>query len=72
LISDLLVASRHTIIARLAPDGALAIAGILWQEFPAVRRAFEQAGLRQVRTKADAEWQSGLFVFRATRTARTE
>ena len=69
LISDLLVAKRNTIIARLAADGALAIAGILKREFPAVRRAFEQSGLRLVRSKADGEWQSGLFVFRATTEA---
>ncbi len=69
LISDLLVAKRHIIVARLAANGALAIAGILKQEFLAVRRAFERSGLRLVRSKTDGEWQSGLFVFRATTEA---
>jgi ribosomal protein L11 methyltransferase len=64
LISDLLLARRNTILARLSRDGALAVAGILRREFPAVRRAFEQSGLRLARSQADAEWQSGLFVFR--------
>ena len=72
LISDLLVAKRNILIARLAPKGALAIAGILKQEFPAVRRAFEKSGLRLVRSKQDGEWQSGVFVFRTNPEAANE
>jgi ribosomal protein L11 methylase PrmA len=61
LISNLLVAERSRILERLAPDGALAIAGILRTEFTAVQRAFEAAGLGMIRSKADGEWRSGLF-----------
>jgi len=64
LISNLLIGERNKLVARLAEDGALAVAGILKEEFAEVRRAFERAGLRLVKSKVEGEWQSGLFVRR--------
>lgn len=62
LISNLLLAEREKIVNRLAPNGALAIAGILRHEFGAVQRSLEASGLRMIRTKAGGEWRSGLFI----------
>ena len=43
---------------------AMALAGILATQFPSVRRAYEQAGLRLVAHRAENEWESGAFVWR--------
>ncbi len=67
LISNLLIAERRKLIARLAPQGELAVAGILKDEFAEVRRAFEKEKLRLVRSRVQGEWQSGLFAFRPDR-----
>lgn len=63
LIYDLLIQERDRILARLAPDGTLVLAGILRTQFPKVRRAFEMAGLRLVASRAAKEWRSGAFQF---------
>ncbi len=63
LISPLLVAERERIKNRLAPGGTLVLAGILKREFPAVRRAYEQSGLRFVAGQTEKEWRSGTFRF---------
>jgi ribosomal protein L11 methyltransferase len=64
LISNLLISVRDRILARLAPDGVVLVAGILRTEFHAVQRAYEEAGLRLVESKVQNEWQSGSFVRR--------
>jgi ribosomal protein L11 methyltransferase len=61
LIYDLLIAERNRILARLAPDGSLVLAGILATQFKAVEKAFAEAGLKLVTAKTDKEWRSGLF-----------
>lgn len=61
LISDLLVAERERIVARLRPGGVLLLAGILTEEFPAVQRAYEAAGLQRIASRAENEWRSGAF-----------
>ncbi len=61
LIYDLLIAERDRILARLAPDGSLVLAGILATQFKAVEKAFAEAGLKRVNAKTDKEWRSGLF-----------
>lgn len=61
LIYDLLIAERDRILARLAPDGSLVLAGILATQFKAVEKAFAEAGLKRVTAKTDKEWRSGLF-----------
>jgi ribosomal protein L11 methyltransferase len=61
LIYDLLIAERDRILARLAPDGSLVLAGILATQFKAVEKAFAGAGLKLVTAKTDKEWRSGLF-----------
>jgi ribosomal protein L11 methyltransferase len=64
LIYDLLIAQRDKLLARLAPGGTLVLAGILREQFPAVRRAFEEAGLQLVNQRAGGEWVSGSFTWR--------
>ena len=61
LISDLLVAQCEAITAQVRPAGVLAVAGILTEEFPQVRAAYEGAGLTLVTSRGDAEWCSGAF-----------
>jgi ribosomal protein L11 methyltransferase len=62
LISNLLISTRDRILARLAPDGVVLVAGILKTEFHLVQRAYEKAGMRLVASRIQQEWQSGSFV----------
>lgn len=62
LISNLLLAERPRIVAHLQPGGVLVLAGILKEEFAAVRKAYEHAGLRLTADQIQGEWQSGAFV----------
>ncbi|HTB84423.1 MAG TPA: 50S ribosomal protein L11 methyltransferase [Candidatus Sulfotelmatobacter sp.] len=63
LISNLLVAEKKKIAARVKPDGVLVLAGILAVEFVEVQRAFEDCGLKLVASKTEKEWCSGAFRF---------
>ena len=63
LIYDLLIQERRRLLARLAPAGTLVLAGILKEQFPAVRRAYEEVGLKLVAQKLAGEWRSGAFQF---------
>jgi len=61
LISDLLIAERRRIAARLIQGGTLVVAGILKSEFLEVQAALEDAGLKLVSSKTEKEWRSGSF-----------
>lgn len=61
LISTLLVAEKHRIVARVKSGGLVILAGILRSEFDGVRRAYESAGLRMTATQVRNEWQSAAF-----------
>jgi ribosomal protein L11 methylase PrmA len=61
LISTLLLAERKRILYRLAPDGALVLAGILNSEFALVQKDYESAGLQLIASKVEKEWCSGAF-----------
>jgi ribosomal protein L11 methyltransferase len=63
LISNLLVAERKKIVAQLKRGGVLVLAGILKSEFAQVQKAFEDLGLKLVRSKSENEWRSGSFRF---------
>jgi ribosomal protein L11 methyltransferase len=65
LISTLLIAIRDPIIQRLRPSGTLVLAGILATEFDTVLKAYQQAGLKLLRTRTEGEWRSGAFASRA-------
>ena len=62
LFYDLLIANAERLIARVKPDGALVLAGILGTQFAEVQAAFEGQGMRLVRTQRLGEWRSGRFV----------
>ncbi len=62
LLSNLLIAERDRILARVKPDGTLVVAGILSREFHEVQKAYESAGWRLVASKIENEWRSGAFV----------
>jgi len=64
LTYDLLIEERRKILARLFANGTLVLAGILKEQFPKVRRAYESAGLILVASRAAKEWRSGTFRFR--------
>jgi len=61
LISDLLIAERERLVARLAPGGALVVAGILASQFAEVERALGALGLRRRGARTEGEWRSGWF-----------
>ncbi len=61
LISDLLIAHRDRILARVRPGGSVVLAGILATQFSEVATAYGAAGWKRVRAKTDREWRSGLF-----------
>jgi len=63
LISDLLIAERDRILARLKPSGLLVLAGILKREFGPVQGAYEHAGLKLISSAVKNEWRSGAFRF---------
>ena len=63
LISNLLLAEKKKIVARVKRDGVLVLAGILAAEFLQVQRAFENCGLKLVAAKTENEWRSGAFRF---------
>jgi ribosomal protein L11 methyltransferase len=65
LISNLLLAERDRILARLEPGGVLVLAGILATEFAAVQAAYEATGLCLLASRAQNEWRSGSFKFGA-------
>jgi ribosomal protein L11 methylase PrmA len=48
-------------VAQLNRGGILVLAGILKTEFPQVQRAFENLGLKLVRSRSRNEWRSGSF-----------
>jgi ribosomal protein L11 methyltransferase len=64
LVSNLLLAERERILARLRPDGVLVVAGILKGEFAQVQRAFAAASLRLMASRTENEWRSGAFAWR--------
>jgi ribosomal protein L11 methyltransferase len=64
LTSDVLLAERARILARLLPRGTLVLAGILHSQFASVRRAYQSAGLELTAHRRENEWESGAFVRR--------
>jgi ribosomal protein L11 methyltransferase len=64
LVSNLLLAEKGRILARLRRDGVLVVAGILKGEFAQVQQAFAAAGLRLVASRTEKEWRSGAFAWR--------
>jgi ribosomal protein L11 methyltransferase len=69
LISNLLVAEMKRITGRLRAGGALALAGILKEEFSQIEMACERAGLRLKHARTEGEWRSGVFILGATTDA---
>ena len=61
LISNLLLAERKKISARVARGGTLVLAGILAAEFGEVERAFGELGWKLAASKVEKEWRSGSF-----------
>lgn len=61
LMYDLLIAERRRILNRIAPGGALILAGILQEQFRWVQKAYEGEGWQLQRGRTEGEWRSGLF-----------
>ena len=64
LVSNLLIAQRQRLLARLRADGVLVVAGILKGEFAQVRRSLSTASLRLLASQTEDEWRSGAFGWR--------
>ena len=62
LISNLLISEQPSILSKLAPNGALVLAGILATEFKIVQKAYEKAGLKLIASRHEKEWCSATFV----------
>lgn len=61
LIYDLLIAERERITSHVAEGGALVLAGILTQQFPAVTDAYAELGWKLSHSETGGEWTSGTF-----------
>ena len=61
LTHDLLKSCARTIVNRVKPGGSLLLAGILKEQFPAVKKCFQALGFKQIRTQEEKEWKSGSF-----------
>ena len=61
LLADLLISERERILARVKPEGALVVAGILKREFDEVVVAYRTVGMKLIASKARKEWRSGTF-----------
>jgi ribosomal protein L11 methyltransferase len=61
LMHDLLKSHAETILNRLKPGGYLLLAGILTEQFPAVKECFQRLGCKQIKTQIEKEWKSGSF-----------
>lgn len=59
---DLLISQATKICARLQPGGTLLVAGILRQQFPAVKKKLQRFNLTLDVSISDKTWQSGKFV----------
>lgn len=70
LTTPLLLQERRRIAARVLPEGALVLAGILHSEFASVVRAFRALGLRLSRARVRGQWQSGTFVRKRAASGR--
>lgn len=64
LVSRLLLDQQSRLLARLRPDGALVIAGILTAEFAQIQGALSRADLRLLAGRTQGEWRSGAFSWR--------
>lgn len=64
LTADLLIDAKIKLINRLKPDGKLVLAGILTNQFEAVKNAYLDSGLELLLVKEENEWKSGLFIYR--------
>jgi ribosomal protein L11 methyltransferase len=63
LTGDLLLTHKNRISSHLRPDGWLVLAGILTPQFSAIRKAYEDKGLKLVASQVRHEWRSGVFSF---------
>lgn len=63
LISNILIAERRRIVARLQKGGVLVLAGILNSEFAVVQSAYEDCGMQLITSRKEKEWRSGAFKF---------
>jgi ribosomal protein L11 methyltransferase len=66
LIYDLLIAERDKLLNRVTPDGTLVLAGILNEQFAAVKGAFTKAGMKLIAQRTVGEWTSGAFTRRTS------
>ena len=63
LISNLLIAEKRRIVARVKRRGTLVLAGILAVEFGEVQQSFEGLGMKLVASRVENEWCSGSFCY---------
>jgi ribosomal protein L11 methyltransferase len=62
LTVDLILGAKAQILDTLATPAVLIVAGLLKTQFANVRKAYEESGLRFIRSKTEKEWTSGAFL----------
>ena len=63
ILAHILFENCKTIKSFMKPDARLILAGILTEEYPAIRDTFIEIGLREIKKLAEDEWTGGVFVF---------
>lgn len=63
ILAPVLIQAAGRIAASVTPkaESALILSGILTEQYPEVRAAYESQGFREVEARTIAEWTSGLF-----------
>ena len=61
ILSPILCAHAERIVGWVRPDGLLALAGILSQDFDNLSKTFAAAGAEEIDRFTEKEWTSGLF-----------
>jgi ribosomal protein L11 methyltransferase len=62
LIANVLLEARDRILCWLEPGGVVILAGILKDEFDAIRKSYEAAGARLAARQSEKEWCSASFM----------
>lgn len=62
ILSSALIAGRDKLLSLAAHGGRLILAGILDTEYGTVRKAFEDAGCREIFSAKESEWRGGAFI----------
>lgn len=61
ILAHILYSQRKTIVSFMKPDSFLILSGILTREYPKIRDAFVDLGLKEIKNLTEDEWTSVFF-----------